>query len=585
MDTFSPTPPRSSPKTPSSGKRFAGRENVAAAAPPPPTVEIASPTSSESPPPPDGEKRHHGGSFRALPDLRQSHSISDGGSICIANSKRSSSFSSARAGNHHSSSASETYIASLIDDLQTSLQTLEAYPPLSKLEEWAILIHECLSRESRMFHSVHHVFEISAGCDPLQLLGAFFRDAIHCVTDGGFTTRQEARVGDIIIMASTSTNQPDELQKNTNEDKEEVFTLTNDTDRLVDLVMDIFGLEAGQEVSASYGGLDVFLSAVLMARVLRETLSEPLLAQIAVCMEATIPFRRPNATTGKTALDDLYERLERANTKYGLDLQEIEMIEAIQRAADLNNRNLGNFASEDAVFFLDHTWSLLPERSASLRRSYLYSVNDMCAACHGMAIFLSNLDTNVVFQTFRGLPNDDEMEFFQQRLSSNLAKGRKYMRAKLLAMNICAALATLSGGDVPMSFFAGDLPTHNYHSDRLGLDFPTFDYKELTNINCDNDVYLILNRGRQLEQSFDTRNAPIAAYLYATLGDDGISAGLELCCIPMTIKSSTQLLQYLPRKNVQLIATDVGRIAVSRTAAIQELMVKLFGQEDEEVAG
>jgi hypothetical protein len=170
------------------------------------------------------------------------------------------------------------------------------------------------------------------------------------------------------------------------------------------------------------------------------------------------------------------------------------------------------------------------------------------------------------------------MEFFKQRLSSNLAKGCKYMRAKLLALEVCAALATLSGGDVPMSFFAGDLPTHNYHSDRLGLAIPAFDYKELTK-DCDYDVYIILNRGRQLEQSFDTRNAPIAAYVYATLGDDGISAALELCSIPMTAESSRQLLTHLPRRSVQLIATGVGRIAVSRTRAIQKLMVELFGQE------
>lgn len=547
-DTFSNEPP--------SASAGAGTSVERNAIPPPP---IESPAMSSS-------GKRHAGSFRALPDLRQSHSISDGGSMCIASSKRSSSFSSIRAGNHHSSSASETYIASLIDDLQSSLNALSAYPSLPKLEEWAILVHECLSRESRKFHSVHHVFEISAGCDPLQLLGAFFRDAINCVTDGGFTAKQEALVGDIVIRKNT---------------EETFYTLTKDTDQLVDLIMEIFGLEPGQEVSSKYRGLDVFLSAVLMARVLRETLSEPLLALVAVCMEATIPFRRPDSSTGRTARDTLYERLERANNKYQLKMKTSEMVEAVQRAADLNNRNLGNFASEDAVFFLDHTWSLLPERSASLRRSYLYSVNDMCAACREMEIFLSNLDTNVVFQSFRGLPNEGEMEFFKQRLSSNLAKGRKYMRAKLLALELCAALATLTGGDVPMSFFAGDLPTHNYHSDRLGLAIPAFDYKELTK-DCDYDVYIILNRGRQLEQSFDTRNAPIAAYVYATLGDDGISAALELCSIPMTPESSRQLLTHLPRQSVQLIATDIGRIAVSRARAIQKLMVELFGREGQE---
>ena len=127
-----------------------------------------------------------------------------------------------------------------------------------------------------------------------------------------------------------------------------------------------------------------------------------------------------------------------------------------------------------------------------------------------------------------------------------------------------------------MSFFAGDLPTHNYYSDRLGEGFPTFNFKELTK-GCDNDVYLILNRGRQLEQSFDTRNAPIAAYLYATLGDSGVLEALGVCQFPMTTQSSTILLKFLPQDSVELIAADIGKIALSRTKIIQDLMVELFG--------
>lgn len=493
------------------------------------------------------------GSFHALPELRQSLAVSDGASICISNSERAQNFSIIRASSHHGSTVNETYIASLIDDLQTSLRALDSSPSLEVLERWATLIHECLSVDSRKFHSVHHVFEISSGCDPLQLLAAFFRDSINCVTDGALTARQEQYVSDIL-------------------DRHECSITHVVNDRLVSLVMDIFGRHVGQSVRKDRG-LDVFLSAILMARVLKDDLSETSLAQIAVCMEATIPFR-------ERALDNLYERLKAANDKYELKLTEQDLIDSIQRAADLSNRNLGNFASEDAVFFLDHTWSLLPEWSSALRRSYLYSVNDMCKACHKMEVFLTNLDATLVFQSFRGVPNEEEMFFFQQRLSVNLEKGRKYMRAKLVSVSACAAIATLSGGDGPMSFFAGDLPTHNYHSDRLGETFPTFNFKELTK-GCDNDVYLILNRGRQLEQSFDTRNAPMAAYLYAILGDSGMLEALQVCQFPMTIESSRALLKFLPQDSVELIAADIGKIALSRTAIIQDLMVELFGKTGE----
>ncbi|KAI2503477.1 hypothetical protein MHU86_10946 [Fragilaria crotonensis] len=502
------------------------------------------------------------GSIRNLTEMRQSHTISEGGSIYISSTERALSFSNNRTGTDQTT-VTETYITSLIEDLQTALKALNAHPSLPLLEEWAILIHECLSVESRKFHSVHHVFEISSGCDPLQLLAAFFRDSIKSVTDGALTARQERHVGDVLQR---------ERQQQIQGQQGEFHEVVVEDERLIELVMDIFGRHVGQSNCGNDGGLDFFLSAVLMARVLKDTLSETYLAQIAVCMEATIPFR-------ERALETLDQRLRAVNEKYNLGLTEGELVESIQRGADLNNRNLGNFASEDAVFFLDHTWSLLPERCRALRRMYLYTVNDMCEACHKMEVFLTNLDSTLVFQSFRGVPDDEEMRFFRQRLCNNLQKGQKYMRAKLLGVAICAAIATLTGGDGPMSFFTGDLPTHNYNSDRLGEDFPIFDYKALTR-GCDFDVYLILNRGRQLEQTFDTRNSPIAAYLYAVLGDAGVLEALQLCEFPMTTQSSLDLLKHLPRESVVLMATDIGKIALSRTDAIQDLMLELFGSVD-----
>jgi hypothetical protein len=488
------------------------------------------------------------GSFRALTDIRRpGHAISEGGSLSISNSEPVLRFSIHRAGDHDVS-VSETYIASIIDDIQVSLRELDANPPLTLVEEWATLIHECLSAESRKFHSVHHVFEISAGCDPIQLLAAFFRDCIKRVTDGELVPRQEQYVADIF-------------------NRQGYIVDNQGQDRLIQMIMDIFELTNGQSLGKATE-LDVFLSAILMAKVLKETLNETILIQIVVCMEASIPFR-------EQALMKLYQKLQLVNTKYDLKLNDQEIVVAVQRAADFSNRNLGNFSSEDAVFFLDHTWSLLPERSRELRRFHLYSVNDMLHACQGIAEFFETLNPDLVFQSFRGIPNEQEMHFFQTRLRNNLEKGRKYTRAQLLSVSICAAIATLSGGDGPMSFFTGDLPTHNYHSQRLGETFPTFDYKDITK-GCDYDVYVILNRGRQQEQSFDTRNSPLAAYIYAILGDEGVCSALQFCHCPMTELSSKQLLQNLPEQSVRLVANDIGMIAVSRTEIIQNLMVELF---------
>jgi hypothetical protein len=478
--------------------------------------------------------------------------MSDGGSLVVSTTSQSQSFSERRA--TAEDSASQTYITSFIDDLKSSLQALGSDPDPRQLEDWATLIHECLSTESRKFHSVHHVFEISAGCDPLQLLAAFFRDTINCSADGGLTPRQAAYVEGILSR-----------------DKQ---YLAPTDDSVVLLIMDIFGLKQEQCI-CDYEGINIYLSAILMARVL--PLTEHQIFKVAALLEATIPFRGPNEI-GETALDILFQRVIAVNARRKLGSTEDEIVDLIQRAADLNNRTLGNFASEDAVYFLDHTWSLLPEHSKALRRSLLYTVNDMCQACDEMLRFLEGLDSSVVFQSFRGVPPDDETSFFEQRLSSNLEKGIKYIRAQLLSTAIVSAVATLTGGDAPMSFFAGDLPTHKYRSVRLGENFPTFSYQKL--YNCDRDVYLILTRGRQLEQSFDTRNSPIAAFVYATLGDGGVARALHECHqFPLTPEESQQLLRRLPRSNVMMIALDIAAIAVSRAEAIEDMLGELFGED------
>jgi hypothetical protein len=286
-------------------------------------------------------------------------------------------------------------------------------------------------------------------------------------------------------------------------------------------------------------------------------------------MEATIPFRGKDED-GTCALGRLAKRLSVIVHKYQLELNDNDVVDCIQRAADLANRNLGNFATTDIAIFLDHTWSLLPEHSAALRRSYLYTVTDFQLATHGMELFLSSLNASDIFQSYRGVPDNHEMEHFTYQTQRNLERGRTYLRAKLLSACLVGAFATLTGGDAPMSFFIGDLPSLNYQSDRLGDNLPQFAAEDME--NCRLDIYEILSQGRMIQQSFDTLDAPVAAYLYGVLGDGGLVEALKKTSNPMTPESSKDLLEFLPIDVVVRIGRDIAKIAVSRTDAIEQLI-------------
>ena len=117
----------------------------------------------------------------------------------------------------------------------------------------------------------------------------------------------------------------------------------------------------------------------------------------------------------------------------------------------------------------------------------------------------------------------------------------------------------------------GDLPSRSRTADRLADNYPTLDNPE-----CNLQVYSILKSGRHCETSFDTRNSPLAAYLYAYLGDYGMEAVLEPLSFPMTDEAvARNLLSSLPRQTLELIGRDIASIAVSRAERIETILQEL----------
>jgi len=491
--------------------------------------------------------------------------------------------------------------------------------------------------------------------DPVPILAALFHDCVYYHVDGGFTERQlriirGSVVIDVVVAppsdddAKNSNNSDGVAGANNNNAEGCCYCLTvskpRDDDVLLQIVNGVFGFVPGQRIAPCSGANEyvrkrgwscciasvfVFfrrrfsrslrppgplanfffrffcfarcccfsqLSAVIAVREL-EPLQLPLkvLAQIACCIEATIPFRpREDPTTtggGKSAADRLYDRLAKTNADFRdvLGMSDDELVLAVQRAVVLCNADLGNFGTDDVSDFLDHSWKLLPETNSSLRRPYLYTVSEYYTAVFKMHGFFQFISSDVVFSQFRGVPDVESYGALARRAGRNIEVGRRYTAAKLLSVGVLAAFAELTGGDAPMSLFLGDLPSSSRDrvERRIEAELPRFEPDDELAGRCDVDAYLLLLRGRKLDTAFDVKESPLAAYLYGYLGDDGLDEIMkDVQTQPMTDETARTLLRKLPRTSIEVVAESISKIARSRSENIQRIVDDLPEKEEDD---
>lgn len=425
----------------------------------------------------------------------------------------------------------------------------------AELEGWAILIYESMSAPSRTFHGVSHCYDISHGADPIQKVSAFFHDIIYYSIDGGLSPAQEKVLHGLVEE---------------NSDDKAVSVCEGAFDEPTLLVMDIFGFKPGQTLNP-FSGLNEFLSAALAVRCLKDTLSLTHLAKIAACIEATIPFRAPDED-GKTCTDHLFERLKEANITYKMGMSQKELVEATQRAADLANRDVANFAVCDRAAFLSNTWNLLPESNISLRHTQSFRIGDFTLALKKMSGFFTFLKPENIYTSFENKPTAEELADMAERARLNIEVSNIYMHCKLLSISVLYALAELTGGDAPIALFLGDLPTSKSISPAIE------DYIALLppakGVELDMRVFKLLRDGRDGESQFDIKNSPLAAYLYALMGDKDMEEALKLAVYPMTPDDATKLLDAIPPQAVVKIALSCAEICLTRAKKLEQIAAK-----------
>ncbi|MBX3274731.1 MAG: hypothetical protein KF729_30975 [Sandaracinaceae bacterium] len=434
-----------------------------------------------------------------------------------------------------------TTLARLAEMFRVAMEGLGRPVDASALERWAVVIHSSMSGRGRSYHTVEHVFTVNPGNDAIGSLAILFHDTVYCEVDGGLPRGLEAVLGDALHV---------------DRDHVELRAFDPSRDVLRALVARIFGFEPGQPVTFQ-SGLNELASALLAVRSLESHLDLRTLAEVVTCIEATIPFRPQEAE------DLLAERLAEADREHALGLGPDGVERAVRRAVEVANRDIGNFAYDDPAAFLSHTWEILPETNPTLRMP-AYTLREYRSAMSKMEGFLSSLEASRIFRVFRGTPSGPELEAMLGRVRTNLRRGTRYLRQKVLAARLLESLAQLTGGDAPVSLFMGDLPFEadsRRLEDLLG-ELPTFGE------DVDEAVFRLLSEGRKKDSGFDLRHSPLAAYLYAHLGGERTDRALEAA-------DGWPLLTRLPQSVVVDVARATAEIASTRADALRALADQL----------
>ncbi|MEO5914042.1 MAG: hypothetical protein ABIS50_07405 [Luteolibacter sp.] len=418
-----------------------------------------------------------------------------------------------------------------------------------EIESASFLVFQAMTSRSRDYHDLSHLFKVAEGLPALAKLAAIYHDIVYFHVDGGFPPNVNDRIGNVVVHRG-----------------EKIF-LTNSPDELTAELATIFGFSPGEELRHN-GGLSEYLSAVLAVRELCKFLELKDLWAVAACIEATIPFRV--TVQGMTPDELLGKRLGcllRANT--ALTEGEIDNIRIL--AIRISNADVGSFGQPDLGKFLENTWQLLLETNPEFHKVGTCTIRSYREALVGVEGFLSNLDPRVIFRRHGTTPGDEEFQALVQRAENNLRSASEYLRATIAAMLVLEALAQLTGGDGPISYFTGamDSGQTKIHDFLHHTEISTNSAPSPLNV----EVLRVLKHSRVSASRFDTASSSLVAYLYELLGTDGIQ---ELIRRASEVHAGKQdwrwFLAVLPREVVSDVATAISQIAVARKDRFREFL-------------
>lgn len=431
--------------------------------------------------------------------------------------------------------------------LQHSLAQLGANIIPREVERIGVIIHRAMSMQQRSFHTPEHIFDLSDPSDAHGTLAALFHDTVYYQVDEGFLAEIEDILSPYIINEAGTIRIRDTIPA-----ESRAFYGT----------AAVFGFVPG-DAPSPFGGLNEFLSALVMNHLLEGIVRDADLLIATASIEMTIPFRGPDES-GQSPAERLDRRIRSSNEEFGLGLAEEALHRTVTAAVGFSNHDVQNFAEEDPGRFLDNTWKLLPETNPALRFQGLYTVKNYSAALMKMEGFLGGLNPEHVFQRYNEFPPPAEYERLLARVSRNLETARIYLGIKMVSAGILLALAELTGGDAPVSFFMGDIDPDDPDSTLTAYlpdHPPCFDHET----RGDATLYRLLEQGRASSSHFDLQNSPLSLFVYRCLTSEEMVRGIEASRSYIREEIDTRaFLGSVPPQLVEAIARAAAVLAFTR---------------------
>jgi hypothetical protein len=389
-----------------------------------------------------------------------------------------------------------------LDCLVTSIDQLGGRVELAKLEQTAELIIQTMRGPWRYFHTSEHIFEVGGSVDPIEVLAALFHDLVYVQVDQGVGFNISSAICPFVKEVRSQLVIKDQTQ------------LPNDT--MYQLVATVFGFVPGQTLSP-FAGQNEFLSAVIASKCLEPFLPASQIAQIAACIEATIPFRAISSN-GLSASQLLHQRLIDANSDFNFAWSDTETREIVKRSVRLANRDVENFASPNSSNFLDNTWNLMPETNHELSNVNSYTVAGYRKSLQKMEGFLNFLKPELVFQQFMQEPDDETYANMIARTRKNIAVAKLYLGVKLITIAILEALSYRLGRDIPLSTMMGELRVPGFKTSVLEDYLPDRQIAYPLDSQLQREVLDLLEIGRNQESPYDIKNSPVSTFIIKCIG-------------------------------------------------------------------
>lgn len=440
-----------------------------------------------------------------------------------------------------------------LDCLVTSIRQLDGQVEPEELEYTAELIIQTMRGPWRYFHTSEHIFEVGGSVDPVEVLAALFHDMVYVQVDQGVGFNISSYICPFVkeVRSQLVIKDENEIPK----------------DLMYELVAVIFGFVPGQTLSP-FAGQNEFLSAIMAAKCLEFFLPATIIAKIAACIEATIPFR-PISPAGLTASEILYQRLITANIQFNLGWTDAETCEVVRQSVRLGNRDVENFAYPNSADFLDNTWNLMPETNHELSNVNSYTVGGYRRSLQKMEGFMNFLKPELVFHHFKGEPNEENYLGLISRTRKNIEVAKLYLGAKLITIAILEALSYRLGRDIPLSTMMGELPTPGFTTSALENFLPEIPVTYPLKNQLEKEVLDLLAKGRNQESRYDIKNSPVATFIIKSIGFGEIDHVLKKAKDFFAGNlNSEEFLSYCNPHVVMTIANGVKKLFDSRSIAL-----------------